>query len=202
MAFLAEAGRGKSTLAAAFARNGSPFLTDDALVLDDEEGKFHAHPGHASVRLWQDSEAALIPKTAAKAANVHYSTKSRILGGQELAYCPGPERLLAAYFLAQSDQTQEISIRALTPLQALAPWMQHSYILDTEDKSKIGAHFDGMSRVVNAIPSFTLGYPRSYDALPRVMEAVRQHAQQASVPRNEPLIQIRRLPVRRLAHRR
>ena len=44
VAFVAESGRGKSTLAASFAINGCRFLTDDGLVLEDCGAGYQVSP--------------------------------------------------------------------------------------------------------------------------------------------------------------
>ena len=56
VAFAAESGRGKSTLAASFAVNGFRFLTDDGLVLEPVADGYQVQPSHPSIRLWEDSE--------------------------------------------------------------------------------------------------------------------------------------------------
>ena len=79
IAFVAESGRGKSTLAASFAVNGFRFLTDDGLVVEAADPGYQALPSHPSIRLWEDSEAALVPPTARRAPPVHYTSKARFL---------------------------------------------------------------------------------------------------------------------------
>ncbi len=65
IAFVGVSGRGKSTLAASFAIDGYRFLTDDGLVVEPAERGHVALPSHPSIRLWEDSESALIaPGTA------------------------------------------------------------------------------------------------------------------------------------------
>ena len=60
IAFLGASGRGKSTLAAAFAAAGGTLLTDDGLLLDETGGAFRVVPGHASIRLRGDSRRELL----------------------------------------------------------------------------------------------------------------------------------------------
>jgi hypothetical protein len=79
VAFVAESGRGKSTLAASFAVSGFRFLTDDGLVVEPGVDGFKALPSHPSIRLWEDSEVALVPPTARRAPPVHYTSKARFL---------------------------------------------------------------------------------------------------------------------------
>ena len=53
LAFLGPSGRGKSTLAAGFARHGHPFLTDDGLWLEQEGPFYFARPNRPNFRLWR-----------------------------------------------------------------------------------------------------------------------------------------------------
>jgi hypothetical protein len=84
VAFLGKTGMGKSTLAASFALEDAAFLTDDALIIDESNG-VRAMPSHASLRLWEDSVEALIPKDAPQAGAISYSSKARLL-----AACSNP----------------------------------------------------------------------------------------------------------------
>ncbi len=53
--FVGCEGAGKSTTAAAFARLGSPVLSDDIVVLHEEQGRFHVLPAYPRVNLWPSS---------------------------------------------------------------------------------------------------------------------------------------------------
>jgi serine kinase of HPr protein (carbohydrate metabolism regulator) len=56
VAFLGESGRGKSTLAASFATEGTRFLTDDGLLLEWVGECCMIIPSHPSIRLWQTAK--------------------------------------------------------------------------------------------------------------------------------------------------
>ena len=174
IAFLAESGGGKSTLATAFARNGQPFLTDDALLLEEGGGRMYAQPGLPSVRLWEDSERALIREGAPRTESVHYTTKTRFVSGPEMDFCQSPRELNAAYFLGPGNAIK-IEIRPINATAAIALWLQHAYILDAESRDKMRTHFIGVADIVNVVPTFALDYPRRYKNLPGVCDAVRNH---------------------------
>src|SRR4029079_11072076 len=63
IAFLGPSRRGKSTLAAGFAKAGYPFLTDDGLILDRDGEDYLVRPRAPSLRLCSDSEAAVLQTT-------------------------------------------------------------------------------------------------------------------------------------------
>ena len=117
VAFVAESGRGKSTLAASFAVSGFRFLTDDGLVVEPGVHGFVALPSHPSIRLWEDSEAALVPPTARRAPPVHYTAKARFLADEELVFCEQPRPLRRVYFLGDGSAAT-LELHRLTPAEA------------------------------------------------------------------------------------
>jgi hypothetical protein len=173
--FLGTSGQGKSTLAASFALNGCPFLTDDGLVLEPEGPAYLAMPSYPSLRLWQDSEEALLPGNAQKCSPVHYSQKSRFVASSMLNYCDQPKPLKALYVLGD-ENSAEVAIRPLDPTCALFTLLYHSYILDICDRPSISAHFNRLARLANEVACFELNFPRRYETLPRTVEAIRAHA--------------------------
>ena len=178
IAFVGRSGQGKSTLAASFAIGGCPFLTDDGLVLEPDDYGYLAKPSHPSVRLWEDSREALLPDDAATAPPVHYTTKSRFSAGAQLRYSDEPRRLAALYFLGNAGLAAEsdVVIRCLDPARALCELLQHSFILDVEDRPRVRAHFVRLVKLANEAACFHLDYPRCYEDLPRVLRAIRAHA--------------------------
>ena len=99
LAFAAESGRGKSTLAASFAVSGFRFLTDDGLVVEPIADGHRILPSHPSIRLWEDSEAALIVPGVRTAPALPFTPKSRFLAGDEIRFCDQPRPLRRVYFL-------------------------------------------------------------------------------------------------------
>ena len=175
LGFMARAGSGKSTMAAAFAVDGCPFLTDDGLLLEPEGAGYLAMPSHPSIRLWDDSHAALLPPDASTAPAVHYTSKSRFVAGAALEYCDRAAPMGTAYLLGPGDAA-DVELRRLEPGQAVHALLQHSFILDIEDRPRLAANFDQLARLANAVACFHLDYPRCYEDLPRVMRAIKAHA--------------------------
>lgn len=177
VAFLGRTGAGKSTLAASFALSGAAFLTDDALIIDESQVSPHAMPSHASLRLWSDSVAALIAADTARANQVSYSDKARLLAGGTLAHADAPAPLLAAYVLGDGDPA-EITIRPLTGAARHLAWIRNSFLLDITDRDLLARHFDWTHRIAARVPTFSLDYPRDYGLLPEVRHAILRHASQ------------------------
>ena len=175
VAFVAESGRGKSTLAASFAVNGFRFLTDDGLVVEPGVGGFAALPSHPSIRLWEDSEAALVPLTARRAPPVHYTAKARFLVDEDLAFCDQPRPLRRVYFLGDG-RAATLELHRLTPAEAVIEWVKHSFLLDIEEKPRLASHFDQVAKLANQPIHYRLDYPRRFEDLARVREAIVEHA--------------------------
>jgi len=175
LAFVAASGLGKSTLAAAFATRGFGFLSDDALRLVRVGEAYHVIPSHPDLRLWDDSRLALLGPDAARSPPLGFTSKSRFPAGGELAYCNRPVMLKAVYFLADCG-ADEIAIAPLNGAEALIDWTRHGFFLDIEDKQAIHAHFEQTVALANHVSCYRLNYPRRYDALPNVIEAILAHA--------------------------
>lgn len=175
MAFVAESGRGKSTLAASFAVNGVRFLTDDSLVIEPTPDGHMVLPSHPSIRLWEDSEAALIQPGAKAAAPLGYTSKSRFLAGEEIGFCDRPRPLRRVYFLGEG-RVEDVGFQRLSASEALVEWVKHSFLLDVEEKSRLASHFDQAARLANEPIHYRLDYPRRFQDLARVRQAIIEHA--------------------------
>ncbi len=174
VAFLGKTGMGKSTLAASFALNEAAFLTDDALLVEESGSGCRAMPSHASLRLWEDSVDALVDERIAKASAISYSSKTRLLAGDALAYSDEPQPLLAAYVLERQNAAT-VTIHALTGLDRYMAWLGNSFLLDIEDHELLSLHFEWTHRISGAVPTFALDYPRDYGILRDVQNAVRHY---------------------------
>lgn len=174
VAFLGESGRGKSTLAASFATEGTRFLTDDGLLLDWVSDDCRILPSHPSIRLWPDSEDALMPAAAPRAAAVSFTSKARFLAGRRIPFCSQSRPLRRAYFLGSGDVDATI-IEALRPAQAAAELVKHSFLLDIEAREHLARHFEDITRLAAFPICFSLDYPRRYEALREVRQTIMRH---------------------------
>jgi hypothetical protein len=152
-AFVAPTGRGKSTLAAAFARAGMPFLSDDGLVLGAEDEGYLAHPNQPSFRLWPDSEAVVVRAEAVPEDGE--SEKSRVAANATLPFQDEPLPLRALYFLGPGE-SERVSIARLPVRHALAELINHSFFLDAGDRKRMRRHFEALARLAEAMPSYAL----------------------------------------------
>jgi hypothetical protein len=176
VAFAAESGRGKSTLATSFATGGFRFLTDDGLLLETSGDGYDVQPSHPSIRLWQDSQEALVASGVATAPPVDFTSKSRFLAGGELAFCDRPRPLRRVYFLGDGS-AEAVTFKPLTAAEAMVEWLKHSFLLDVEEHPLLASHFDQVAKLANHKPIyFRLDYPRRFEELANVRQAIVEHA--------------------------
>ena len=174
IAFMGESGRGKSTLAASFAVNGHRFLADDGIVIEERDETFVVQPSHPSIRLWDDSQAALMQPHAVPQRPVPYTPKSRFLADDTIRFCDEAHGLHHVYFLGD-DVASGPNFEALTGGEALIQLVKHSFLLDIRAAELIGAQFDRLSRMVRRPVCFRLDYPRRFEALAEVRAAILRH---------------------------
>jgi hypothetical protein len=175
IAFVAESGRGKSTLAASFAVSGFRFLTDDGLVVEPAADGFQVLPSHPSIRLWADSKEALIAPGVEMAPALSFTCKARFLAGDEVRFCDRPKPLRQVYFLGDGSAAT-LRFERLSPAQTLLEWVKHSFLLDVEEQSLLAAHFDQVADLANRPIHYRLDYPRRFEDLAGVRQAIVEHA--------------------------
>ena len=179
LAFLGPSGRGKSTLAASFASNQFEFLSDDGLVIDLSEAGAFAQPSHPSIRLWDDSQSALIPQSTATAPPIESTPKQRFLAGASLAHCSEPRILKRVYFLGEAESPC-VRFERVGAREALAGITRNGFFLDSGNKASLATHFARQTRLAALPIFFRIDFPRDYSALDAVRAAIIAHAQAES----------------------
>ena len=175
LVFMGVSGRGKSTLAASFATHGFRFLTDDGLLLEEKKGRYQVQPSHPSIRLWQDSQEALVAEDAAIAPPVQHTSKARFLAGEDMAFCGEARPLQRIYFLGEGTASA-VEFQPMVPSEALIELVRHSFLLDIEEQTQLAQHFDRLARLVSRPIFYRLDYPRRYEDLALVRQSIIGHA--------------------------
>lgn len=170
--------RGKSTLATALARAGHPCITDDGLILMRTDTGFVAEPKSGPLRLLPDSEAALV---GTHAASLDRDTKARITLTDDIRFQQVPVALKSLYHLVD-EGAQGLAINRLDSGAAMDAALKQTFMLDTGDKARMRAHFDGVAFLAETVPIFSLDYPRDYGQLDSVVEAIVAHVRETGEP--------------------
>lgn len=176
LAFAGPTGRGKSTLAAAFAANGGRILTDDCLALERHAACFDVLPAYPGLRLWPDAASRQLRRRGMREGRVaHYTRKRRVRGGG-LRFHPRPSPLRAIFVLSpRRSDGPLVSItrgRASARLMAL---VKHSYVLDIEDRDHLARAFSTLAAITTSIPVHRLRVRDGYSRLTAAVEKICAH---------------------------
>lgn len=168
LAIMGYSRRGKTTLAGALAREGFPFLTEDVLALSISSSGYLVSPQRAVLRVFADSAAYLLNSGDPAAER---GEKRELAAG---SFFPSAEHSvpLGAICILGPGETDKVSIRPLDQAGFLAEIMQHSFILDVEDRTALREHFDRLAGLAGHVPCYLLDYPRDFSQLPTVVEAI------------------------------
>ena len=172
---MADAGAGKSTLAASFQAAGLELLSDDCMELIlDPDGAVRCIPTYRSLRLWSDSARAIMASEPSEPVSPG-SDKRRLDLGPTVA--SEPARLIAICVLALADHdVLEVTMSPVSPARAVASLVAQSFRLDPTDATSTKRAFERCVDVVERVPVIELAYPRDYDRLADVRDAVMERA--------------------------
>lgn len=171
VACVGPGGAGKSTLTASLARAGGAVLADDALVVDEAEGRVTVQSSYPGLRLWPDA-AAFVDGGAAPAVAA-YTDKRRLGRADGLSFLAGGARLARIYVI-QPRATRHPRVDVLSKRDAAMAVLTHSYVLDASDAGRLAGQLSAACRVIGAVPVRALRYPRQFDRLAEVRDAIRR----------------------------
>lgn len=175
IAFVGASGKGKSTLAASFSKSGGALLTDDSLLLQrNGSAVWYLLPGHPSIRLWPDSADALMANELPERDSHPETAKRSFVGRDTIQFCKQPLRLGYIFLLGDSDVTEPV-IAAMRPGDAAVELVKNSFLLYAGESQTLQRHFEDVCGVIQLLGAYRLDYPRRFDDLPRVREAVMAH---------------------------
>lgn len=180
--FLGDAGWGKSTLTASFCRMGLPLITDDCLLLDEEDEQVMGIGSYPGLRLWPDSLRSLDRHEDAHDPVSHYSSKRRLgLGEGDIQFYDQPLPVGHIYVLSDpehADPNGPVSIQPMTAREGVVSLLEYSFRLDITDRERNAREFETLSHLAERLPMFRLTYPRRYDMLPLVRRTILAHVDQ------------------------
>ena len=175
VAFIADAGMGKSTLAASFHLSGLESFCDDCLVVRDEGGRIMATPAYPGVRLWDDSFKALMGESERGLPVAQYTSKTRLLGDAS-SFCADRLPLARIYLLERTAGNSAAgvtpAITRVSPAKSFPLLVGASFPLDLTDQAMLTRHFGFITRVAAAVPIRRLTISNDFAALPAVRAAV------------------------------
>jgi hypothetical protein len=183
VAILGQSGQGKSTLATYLASNGSSLLTDDCLVLRQEEsaGAWLAAPGYASVRLWSDSSEALGFSGDSLTEFAHYTAKMRTSDRVIMRHARQTAPLDACLVLAPPAGCGEPFIKPLSVAETFHALLHAVFRLDPENAEMNRREFGALMDFMQSVRCYSLSYERDYALLPAVQKVIMESVQATQV---------------------
>lgn len=173
IAFAGGPGCGKSTLAAALAREGCAVLTDDCLVIAMRGHRAWAVPSYGGVRLWPDTATRLGYRGRPVS---HYSDKVRVAPSRLLS-ADRPARLRALFLLsAPSAAVRAARLSPRGPRERFIGLMRSTYLLDIHDRAALTRLFHQLGVVSERVPIAGLRLAKDSRRLPELARQVRELA--------------------------
>lgn len=153
VAFVGSEGAGKSTTAAAFARDSFGVLSDDITALVERDGTFHVMPAYPHLSLWPDSVEMLYGSSEALPRFIPHWDKRRLgLGNHGTKFESRPLPLGAIYILGERRPDPAPYLERMRPQSALLSLVANTYANKILDREMRACEFTVLGRLVTTIP--------------------------------------------------
>jgi hypothetical protein len=154
VALLGSAGAGKSTTAAAFARQGHPVLSDDVAALLVRQGRFFVQPAYPHLRLWPNSVATLYGSPDALPTLTPTWDKCCLdLTGKGYHFQDQPTPLAAVYALDdRRDEPAAPYVEALSGREAFLRLLGNTYASRLLFPPARPREFELLGRLAQSVP--------------------------------------------------
>jgi hypothetical protein len=152
--FVGPEGAGKSTTAAAFARQGFAVLSDDIVALVEREQQFHVLPAYKRINLWDDSVRMLYGSAEALPQIIPNWEKRRLELGED-GKTRFEESVLpigAIYVLGDSTASSAESVESISQKTAMMTLVTNTYATNILDAKQRAEEFAVLGRLVSAVP--------------------------------------------------
>jgi hypothetical protein len=177
--FAGETGRGKSTLAAAFAARGARIVADDCLAIDLDAPGVTVIPSYPGLRLFPGPAARAMLRERRGSPVAHYSTKQRIDRGAA-TFHRARSRLRALFLLSpRAGDGPAASVRRCRASAGLIGLVRYAYVLDIENRGDLAGLFSGLSRLATTVPVMHLRLRHGHGRLAAAAALIEQFAARA-----------------------
>lgn len=183
VAFCARSGMGKSTLAASFARAGTPLVSDDVLPLEFQDdtapggkasgGTVQASPYVPRIKLWEESLHAFGGDAEQYDRILSRFAKRRVEAASWGAVARDPLPLAVIYVLTpHREAARPIEINAIDEFEATMCLAASMYQAETYTDERAAFALDAAAKLPAAVPVRQVSYARSYDGLDELRAAI------------------------------
>lgn len=175
--FLGDTGRGKSTIASSYHKNGARLITDDCLLIKIIKNSIYCTPNYYGLRLYPDSAEAIYDTNMLYEPVAHYTGKKRVVLSDNNDRLDKPVPVSAIFLLSDSDEDSPdtISIEKIQGADELMSIIRQTFLLDVTDKKLLKKQFNNASETVITLTAiFKLSYPRNHAMLAEVRKAIKK----------------------------
>lgn len=153
VAFVGSEGAGKSTTAAAMARNGHPVLSDDIVALTNRGGVFHVSPAYPQLWLWPDSVETIFGSTEAiPSFTPNYDKRCVNLGSDAFRFEDRFLPLKTIYLLGERNDGPAPCIETLPRQEALVSLVANTYATNILDRDMRAREFKVLGQIISNVP--------------------------------------------------
>ena len=177
VAFVGDAGAGKSTTVAALARKGFAALSDDIVALEERDGQFFVTPAYPYICLWPESVVALygsaeaLPKFAAT-----YEKRCLSLPKEALRFASEPVRLACVYVLGARGEGPA-RVEQVPARPAFVTLVANTYATNMLDSAMRAREFETLGRLMQTVPVKRLTANSDVRRLDELCELIRSDAE-------------------------
>jgi len=181
VAFVADSGTGKSTMAAHLTASGVPLIGDDLLACSAHGTGVIAWPSFPSLRLWPHQAQHFFGSTDGMETATSLETKLRLdVGpGGYGRFCADAQPLLGIYVLKRVEEAEsDVEIVPIgTAAEKVRSLTQHSFVRRLVSASGMSAtRFGVLAGLVERVPVYRLVYRSGLDNLSAVYDALHEQA--------------------------
>lgn len=179
IAFLAESGTGKSTLAARFAHAGFPLMTDDVLALQTRADGFVAQAGFPWISLSLRSVEGVLNRNEVPKATFLSGDKYRLpLDGTWGSFGATTAPVVGIFILTRGATSSDPKPQRISQTQALSVLVENTLCLPFLRPDAVQRHLRAAASVAAQVRVWRLPFPgtfaRTEQLIETVMSAVRQ----------------------------
>jgi hypothetical protein len=177
VAFVGSEGAGKSTTAAALARQGHAILSDDVVALAEHNGSFFVHPAYPYLCLWPESVQSLYGSPdALPQFSPNYEKRYLTLGKQELRFAERALPLAAIYILGDRRGDPAPLVEELPPQKAFLALVADTFATNTLDSGMRAKEFEILARLAPSVPIRALHAHHDASRLPELCDLLDEEA--------------------------